>query len=72
MRVTGSRAWFDEYNNRDSLQARAIEGIVYYVKVQQFIVLILQKLSLLKKHNAQWLLKYVSRLGGSKSKKSPV
>ena len=28
--VAESRAWFDEYNYRDSLQARAIEGIGYY------------------------------------------
>ncbi len=27
MHVAESRAWFDEYNYRDSLQARAIEGI---------------------------------------------
>ncbi len=29
MHITGSRAWFDEYNYRDSLQAQAIEGIGY-------------------------------------------
>ncbi|KAL9979607.1 hypothetical protein ACROYT_G017290 [Oculina patagonica] len=27
MHIAESRAWFDEYNYRDSLQARAIEGI---------------------------------------------
>ncbi len=29
MQVAESRTWFDEYNYRDSLQARAIEGIGY-------------------------------------------
>ncbi len=28
MHIAESRAWFDEYNYRDFLQARAIEGIV--------------------------------------------
>ena len=32
--VAKSRAWFDEYIYRDSLQARAIEGIGHYANYQ--------------------------------------
>ncbi len=30
MHIAESRTWFDEYNYRDSLQARAIEGISHF------------------------------------------
>ncbi len=35
MHIAESRTWFDEYNYRDSLQVRAIEGIGYWPPTAQ-------------------------------------